>query len=568
MNRFLFIFATLTFYFQLFAFNCFAQTPDWQWAKSIYGNGGEYGNCIATDADDNIVTAGLFTSDTITIGAIKLANRSPGSSDIFIAKYDAQGNVLWARSAGGMNEDLCNSIAIGDHNDIVMTGYFSSPYIVFGVDTLFNSGSQDILFAKYDTQGNLLWAKSTGGLNDEEGSGITFDSDNNILMTGNFYSQYLVFGTDTIFNSGGWNPFVVKLSSSGNIIWTASAHCGNALSEGITTDAVNNVIILGSYNVRIIFGTDTLNSLNYNSQGISDIFVAKYTSSGNVLWASTSSNTNPLGLSCPGADNFGKSIITDNSNNIYIAGEFMSHTIRFGIYTFVNHDYPLQCPYNDIYIVKYDASGNVLWAKAAGSWDKECGMGITTDSNNNVIVAGYYGDNMTFGYDTLYNIHTGDENIFIVKYDSLGNFKWDKSAGYGSIGRASSIAVDHDDNIIISGRYDGPPFSFGNIILASTASTDAFVAKISETTGIDEQITKDKNISLFPNPSSNFITIKTPAYGGYGEFIIINIKGQQVIKQEFNNTNTAINISDLARGIYFIKVINKNGIAVKKFVKE
>src|SRR4029077_7731002 len=106
----------------------------------------------------------------------------------------------------------------------------------FGATTLYNSGSGDFFIAKYDSSGNVLWAKSSTGIGDELGFKITTDISGNIYVTG-LYTSTVTFGNTTLMNSGAEDIFIVKYDASGNMLWAKSAGgSGNDNAEGTTTD--------------------------------------------------------------------------------------------------------------------------------------------------------------------------------------------------------------------------------------------------------------------------------------------------------------------------------------------
>ncbi|MEN9640405.1 MAG: hypothetical protein RLZZ262_2274, partial [Bacteroidota bacterium] len=147
------------------------------WAQRIGGSSNEYGYGVATDAAGNIVVSGSFTSATITLGNITLFNANPAgtSSDIFFAKYDAAGNVLWAKSSGGINWDNGSQVATDKFGNVFVTGYYASSQITFGATTLNNSGIYDVFLAKYDAGGNFLWARSSVGSGSDIGNNVAVD---------------------------------------------------------------------------------------------------------------------------------------------------------------------------------------------------------------------------------------------------------------------------------------------------------------------------------------------------------------------------------------------------------
>jgi len=126
------------------------------WVKSAGRAFQDGAMAVTTDAAGNIFAAGFFHSDTISFGSIKLANASGNicaglCEDIFMVKYDAGGNVLWAKSAGGPDSDGVNSIAIDASGNIIISGSYSSSAINFGSITLTNTGGGSCVYvANYD----------------------------------------------------------------------------------------------------------------------------------------------------------------------------------------------------------------------------------------------------------------------------------------------------------------------------------------------------------------------------------------------------------------------------------
>ncbi len=130
----------------------FAQAPVWNWAKAGSGAFADNSSRTVTDNSGNVYVVGSFASTTITFGAITLTNASGGIADLFIVKYDPNGNVIWAKSAGGASTDYASAIAIDNNNNVCIAGSFSSASLAFGPISITNntSGSSDIFLAKFD----------------------------------------------------------------------------------------------------------------------------------------------------------------------------------------------------------------------------------------------------------------------------------------------------------------------------------------------------------------------------------------------------------------------------------
>src|SRR5437868_8265905 len=198
--------------------NGFGQTPGWAWAQSAGGTSGESGFSIAMDANDNVYVTGVFQSPSITFGTITLTNNSINSYDVFIVKYNSAGNPVWAYNGGGTGVDYGYGICTDGNGNVFVTGTFTST-ITFGSTTLTSNGVYDIFLAKFDSSGNVLWAKSAGGTNFDYSYAVSSDIFGNAYISGHFSSASITFGNITLTNSSFDNTFLVKYDSSGNAIW-------------------------------------------------------------------------------------------------------------------------------------------------------------------------------------------------------------------------------------------------------------------------------------------------------------------------------------------------------------
>ena len=111
-----------------------AQAPDWQWAKSAGESSNDEATSVAVDLFGNTYVTGWFDSPSITFGLTTLTN--VGAYDVFVVKYNSSGNVLWAKSAGGTSYDAASSIAVDAVGNVYVAGYFTSPTITFDNDSL------------------------------------------------------------------------------------------------------------------------------------------------------------------------------------------------------------------------------------------------------------------------------------------------------------------------------------------------------------------------------------------------------------------------------------------------
>ena len=280
---------------------------NWLWAKQAWGIGEDVGFSIAVDAKGNSYITGVFM-ESANFGTTTLT--SSGDYDIFVAKLDINSNWLWAKQAGGTDDDYGNGIAVDANGNSYVTGYFSES-ATFGTTTLTSSGDIDIFVAKLDSSGNWLWANQAGGTNCDYGHGIAVDDNGNSYIIGNFLES-ANFGITTLTSSGYYDIFVAKLDINGNWLWAKQAG-GTSYDFGnsIAVDTNRNVYVTGFfYSSSCSFGTITL--INSSSEYI-DIFVAKLDINGNWLWAKQAGGT---------SDDCGYGITVDVNGNSYITGIF------------------------------------------------------------------------------------------------------------------------------------------------------------------------------------------------------------------------------------------------------
>ncbi|OQX76426.1 MAG: hypothetical protein B6D64_09925, partial [Bacteroidetes bacterium 4484_276] len=178
----------------------FAQ--DFGWANRAGGNDADDIFDMVTDVDGNIYTTGYFKNTAhFGEGGNQVSLTSAGGADIFFAKYNSSGELIWAKRAGGSTGfDWGNEIILDSQNNFIITGYFDTQ-ASFGEGgstvTLNAPGDdRDIFVCKYNNSAELIWAFNEGGINDDSGSGLSLDDEGNIYLIGNFKGS-------AIFDAGG-----------------------------------------------------------------------------------------------------------------------------------------------------------------------------------------------------------------------------------------------------------------------------------------------------------------------------------------------------------------------------
>jgi hypothetical protein len=285
------------------------------WVKQAGGaaetNENDRGNAIAVDDESNVYVAGSYEGpasfDTMTING-------NGKMDLFVAKYDAAGNIIWLRHAGNTETDVANGMMLDDEGNLYVTGQFRFS-ISFDTITLTGNGNNaDIFLVKYDPFGNVLWARNFGNTSTDVGTAICTGPDGNLFMTG--YGGAINFDGIQLPSVGGTNVFIWKGDKEGNTLWAKSAaSISSDYGYAIATDATGNCFVTGKYGILESGALSmTFDSITINSVGGDDIFIAKYDGAGNIQWAFTAGSTWRYDQ--------GSAIATDGNGNCIAAGLF------------------------------------------------------------------------------------------------------------------------------------------------------------------------------------------------------------------------------------------------------
>ena len=533
--------------------NLQAQTPTWLWANRAGGMSSEEATAIAVDATGNTYITGFFSSPTCSFSTTSLTNAS--FTDIFIAKYDAASNLVWAKSAGGLGDERGTSIAVDTSGNVYVTGYFNSSSITFDTITLGSTAGIEMFIAKYNSTGNVVWAKKAGGSSADYANSISVDANGRSLVTGYFKSSSISFGSTTLLNpnsmTGGYNYFIAKYDTLGNPLWAKSAVGSLIAGNSIKTNNQGNIFVTGAFT-----GNVTIDTISKTSNGSKDIFTAKYDTSGNVIWVKTFGGSN---------EDISNAISTDASGNSYITGYFKSYSMVVGSTTLTNSG----IPDGDVFIVKYDAAGNTMWAKKALNYSNDMGLAIAADATGNAYVSGYYnGSSLTFGSITLNSAAatTAVGDLFVVKYNTTGTPLWAKNLVASTGARGHGIALDASGNCYLTGFFEDVSLQFDNITLTNASSAgqrEIFVGKIgnSITVGLAENNSIDR-VGIFPNPTSGSITIDLTTDSSF-EIVILNMIGEIVYKTT-SAQSISIDLSSQVKGMYFVKITDKNNFTTNK----
>jgi hypothetical protein len=376
------------------------------WARRMGGTYSDVAQSVSTDSSGNIVVVGYYQSNPLNIYAadgttVSFTLSNPQLvEDVFVVKYDSSGNPLWARRMGGTSSDVAQSVSTDSSGNIVVVGsYISTSLNIYAANgstvsfTLSNSGSNDVFVVKYDSSGTLLWARRMGGTGADVSSSVSTDSSGNVIVFGFYNSTLNIFAANgstvsfTLANAGSGDCYVVKYDSSGTPLW--ARRMGGALSDNSTSMSVDlsgNIVVAGYYAsnpLNIYAANGSTVSFTLSNAGSNDAFVVKYDPSGTPLWARRLGGT---------GDDRANSVSTDSSGNILVAGYYQNNPLNIFAADGTTVSFTLSnAGSNDAFLVKYDSSGTLLWARRIAGTGNDIANSVSTDSSQNIVVTGNYG---------------------------------------------------------------------------------------------------------------------------------------------------------------------------------
>ncbi len=480
----------------------------------------------------------IQTSDSGFVIAGSTFSSGAGAFDVYLLKIDANGNSSWRKTYGGSDYDAGTSVIQTSDGGFVIAGYTAS----------FGAGDFDIYLIKTDAVGDTLWTRTFGGDNREFGYSVQQTLD----------GGYVVVGSTLSFGFGTQAEYLIKTDANGNLI-SQIAYFGlddeNAYSVKQTSDS--GYIILGSKRY----------------QGQTDVYLIKTNVSGDTLWTRT--------LGGPGNDE-GRSIQITSDGGYIITGYS-----GFGITDF------------DLYLIKIDLYGNLLWSKTYGSTSDDAGMDVQQILNGGYIIT---------GYSSIPG--TNKPDVYLIATDYSGDLLWTKKFGGDDFDLGSSVQKTFDGGFIVTGStkslglgdYDvyliktdefgsslcnerymttnviSPPTQakwspqhvvIPNIIVnnpMTLVGMGGIDSLLCSSIGINEAIITN-TLLLSPNPTTNSFSIQTASSLQNAQLEIFNLLGEKIFSAVTCQLLT-VDCQLFPAGIYFVTLQTDKGTSVQKLIKQ
>lgn len=448
------------------------------WVKGISGSGYGHGRNIKIAANGDVLLCGNFYGSIDfdpSAAATLLSSSNITESDIFIARYTSNGDLLWVKQIGGNENDEVHGLAMDANENYYLTGFFRST-VDFdpgsGISSLTApTNIQSFYLAKYDVNGTLIWLNYGNNPLSASGNDIAISPTGALYVVGHFLGGLTVANagsTITLAGISNVRTFVLKFTSSDTIIWgkALTGHGNYSIATSLTNavyisgsetnsllkyirltkldslgtiswqqvlgmnsyvnegadvcvSAQGKVIHVGYFQNTVDFNPSSLQTNNLRSKYLNTSFIASYDESNSYNYALSTKDDSTANFSVPDI------LERDASGNVYISGQ---HQGNIGTDPLLDTLGTTVVPYGytGFYITKYGTNKTQKWSIDIGGNGNCRSRSLTTDEDGNVYVCGNFYLNRDFdpSSNSTNSIGTSGTDIFIAKYDSSGNFIW------------------------------------------------------------------------------------------------------------------------------------------------
>jgi hypothetical protein len=440
----------------------------------------QFPSSMAVDSSGNVVVVGYFS------GTLKLPNKAKATSitlnaagtlNSFVAKFDANGDVLWAKGFGDVGGGGLSllSTAVSSSGDIGIAGALSKA-TSFGGKTLPLVGLEDIFIVKLDSDGNHVWSKSFGSqpFSFAEATALAFNTTGN-LVVGARANNDITIGNKSFTGSSFFDAFVMVLTGdAGDVAWAhqykekSGQANGDQTITSLTTDASSNTYIGGTFSGAVCLVAGTSSCVGTVGGGSdTDLFLAELDGSGNVTWGQI------IGTA---KNDVATNVAVDSSGNVIVTGAVG------GSFNFGGGSQVVAGAGQHSFLAKYTNAGAYLGAKifesSGGTAPSSVGIGLATDAADSIYLTGNMVENLSLGGDSLVNAGPGSTSadIFLGKFDAMLNPVWSKSFGDAKFQTAVALGYDASGKRVVLAAEIAGGVNFGTEALAGMSPTASDLA--------------------------------------------------------------------------------------------
>jgi hypothetical protein len=442
------------------------------WARTWGGDLLDKGACSTVDDLGNIYVFGYFsgTCDFNPGSGFELL-MSNGGTDIFLSKFDKDGDFIWARTWGSSDNDnyddpntnrehyLSRGAETDSSGNIYVSGNFRGTVDFApgaGEDLHTSNGGSDIFLSKFDPNGNFLLARTWGGtLNHENsqdnGNDLAIDESGDVYITGRFYGMpdFDPGPDEFLLSSVDGSVFMSKFNMDGVFKWAVNFGGDHEVDEGNGVEVSNsgNILVTGAFS-----GTGDFNpgeQLDIRSSiGWLDAFLSMFTPDGDFVWAKTWGGDNSNW--CDGME-----VITDTAGNIFVGGGFLDYSpVDFDPGTGIDEE--ISNGSFDAYISKFDLDGNFQWVITWGNTNQNHCLDLAYDGSTKLYAVSRFVGIMDFDPGEKEDFHEAISNdAALSKFNTDGEFIWARTWGWLESDKAYDVSTDNTGNIYVTGFFGG-----------------------------------------------------------------------------------------------------------------
>ncbi|MCR6643032.1 MAG: T9SS type A sorting domain-containing protein [Sporocytophaga sp.] len=566
----------------LFLIMIFNSAQAQEWVNYFGSTKAEYAKEIAKDQYNNVYVTGHFESDALlgpVIPNVTLTNN--GGADVFLMKFDENGNLLWHKEFGGAKEDRESHLATDtdgntylsiNFQDIISLTLKSGDKVEFTQNG--NNGSS-VLLLKIDKDGEILWVKQLGVKNVKLNRLIYDPNGNSISVVGvsNFEQFDIDPGNDIrlIGLSNQISSFIAKFSGVDcSLEWATPLYFKDsqmplpyiAFTAIAIKNAGKNLVLTGQFSGDLVIPIDGKDSVYSNSNfGGNKLFII------DVNQANGEINNCYLFRGLSSSSEI-KNLSVDKNNNLIAIGFWGYSNFDAGL---IKGDTMVSIipsnTYEHIVILKYDPDYKLFWSKVMGAQGQAYGYSVDVDNENNIFVGANLGYNNNVDIDPGPNVVMQNGGALVAKYTTDADLVWSKKLYASSTVIPYSIVADNNNGVFCAGLYQTEAYlnpSEPNKTTPFAGVFDGFVARygFGITTDIkDSDHSQTDVISVYPNPVIDHVTISN----NYEIVKVYDIQGRLLYKW---NKEDYIDLGELNKGIYLLEVINNDQSLMTKIIKE
>ena len=432
-----------------------AFNPSVEWVAQIGGSGYENLNSIAIDNEGNIYSTGSFKGTIVMKDTIVLAN---WDSDIFICKHDSEGNFLWIKTFESQGDDVGWDIKVDKEGKIYFTGWYQGSVMIDGNEYISN-GDLDILILKLEPNGNIIWVKSLGSEFYDTLYSLDFDSEENLVLTGEFMDTIdLGNGKTHTARTGSTDMLLVKYSPDGDYInsMTISGYKQQRGSH-IGIDKSDNMFIAGFFSGSIYDNKDSI-----PSRGGADGFIAYIDKDFKLKWLKT--------IGCENSD-YTRDLLIEG-DCCYVTGYFTGDLYENNNFLFSSY-----FQHTNSYILKYDNKGNLINSKNFKSRKTYLSSSLNWYAGN-LLLSGRFSGFIDCGGDSVESKGLSDAHctVFDDNYKVIGTF----TVGGKRSDYPIKTRIFNTYDIIMSGSFEDTVYFQPDVPTVAIESQDAFIIKLKE----------------------------------------------------------------------------------------